>query len=212
MFSGVDEAGRGSVMGPLVVAAVYAESDGLLREIGVKDSKRLTPKVRESMFDRISESFITKVVMLSASEIDSRRERLTLNEIELEMFLDVSASNGVARIFADCPDVNESHFKGAMEAKLEGIEVISKHRADDTYPIVSAASIIAKVTRDRVMEDIAAEFDKDVGSGYPSDEVTMGFIEKWLNDNGAPPPHTRNSWKPVRTMMSLSKNTKITDW
>ena len=213
MFCGVDEAGRGSVMGPLVVGAVYVEDDSVLKDIGVKDSKKLTPKSRERMYDQIiSQASDYTVVIASAADIDDRRTRMSLNDVELDMFREAVSKIPVTRVYADCPDVNEMSFSNALSIRLNNVTVIGRHTADDTYPVVSAASIIAKVTRDRMVEDISKEFGVDIGSGYPSDEKTMGFIKEWINKNGVSPKHTRNSWEPVRKLLSVSANTKITDW
>jgi ribonuclease HII len=212
MICGVDEAGRGSVLGPLVVGAVYSESDDILKRIGVKDSKKLSPKVRERMYNEISDACKISIISISASEIDGRRKEMSLNEIELRMFAEACSGIPASVIYADCPDVNESGFSKDMGRIMNGPEVIAKHKADDIFPIVSAASIIAKVTRDRAIDDLKKEFGRDIGSGYPSDRVTMEFIEKWIKENGSPPPHTRCSWEPVRQMMTVSKNTKISDW
>ena len=146
MFCGVDEAGRGSVMGPLVVGAVYVEDDSELVELGVRDSKKLTPKRREAMFDKILDiADGYSLVTVSAEEIDLRRERETLNEIELAMFVDATSRYPALRVYADCPDVNEMSFQSALTARLGGVDVIARHKADDTYPVVSAASIIRSV-------------------------------------------------------------------
>lgn len=213
MFCGVDEAGRGSVMGPLVVGAVYVEDDAFLKDIGVRDSKKLTPKSRERMYDRIiSEACDYAVIIASAADVDERREKMSLNEVELEMFREAVSKCQVSRVYADCPDVNEMAFSSALSIRLNNITVIGRHKADDTYPVVSAASIVAKVTRDRMIEDISKEFGTDIGSGYPSDQKTMDFIKEWIKKNGVSPKHTRNSWEPVRKLLSVSANTKITDW
>lgn len=212
MFCGIDEAGRGSVMGPLVVAAVGVEDDSVLKEIGVKDSKRLSPKTRRKMFTDIVESSKYSIIVVSASEIDSRRARESLNEIEMDMFAQAAWDLNAETIYADCPDVNEASFSKQLSVLLGYREVIAKHKADDIYPVVSAASIIAKVTRDHMISEIEEQFGTDIGSGYPSDTVTMEFIEKWIKDNGRAPEHTRCSWEPVRKMMSVASNTKITDW
>ncbi len=213
MFCGVDEAGRGSVMGPLVVGAVYVEDDSVLKEIGVRDSKKLTPKSRERMYDQIvTEAADYAIVIASAADIDDRRTRMSLNEVELEMFREAVSKIPVTRVYADCPDVNEMSFSSALSIRLNNITVIGRHKADDTYPVVSAASIVAKVTRDRMIEDISREFGVDIGSGYPSDQQTMGFIKGWIKKNGVSPKHTRNSWEPVRKLLSVSANTRITDW
>ncbi|MFA6804896.1 MAG: ribonuclease HII [Candidatus Methanomethylophilaceae archaeon] len=213
MFCGVDEAGRGSVLGPLVVGAVYTEDDTVLKEIGVKDSKKLTEKVRERMFDEIAASCpLYTTVVITADEIDEKRKRQSLNVIEMDMFQEAVSKIPVKTVYADCPDPNEMIFSSTLSVRLGGTEVIGRHKADDTYPVVSAASIIAKVTRERMVADIQREFDVNIGSGYPSDHFTMEFIEKWIKDNGRPPKYTRCSWEPVRHLMSASRNTKLTDW
>ena len=214
MISGVDEAGRGPAMGPLVVGVVYVESDEALKEIGVKDSKKLTPKARDRMYDLIVEAADHwTTVIISAEEIDEQRKRISLNEIELNMFAEGVTKWRAESIYADCPDINEEAF-GARLSNLVGknAEIIAKHKADDTYPVVSAASIIAKVTRDRMMEDIREEFGVNVGSGYPSDHYTMDFIREWIEKNGTAPPHVRTSWEPVREMLSKRKITTLDDW
>jgi ribonuclease HII len=212
MKCGVDEAGRGSVLGPLVVAAVRAGSDDELIKIGVKDSKKLTPNTRERMYGLIMNACEVSVVLASAAEIDDRRKAMSLNEIELEMFVEACSAVPSQTVYADCPDVNEAGFSKEMSIRMKGTEIIARHKADDLYPVVSAASVIAKVTRDRMIADIQTEFGTDIGSGYPSDRYTMDFIEKWIKENGRPPPHTRCSWEPVRQLMTLSRNTKISDW
>jgi len=196
-------------MGPLVVASVFADDDSELRKMGVKDSKKLSPGKREELYSKITGSFEYTVKIASSEEIDRMRKAESLNVIELKMFAYVSG-NKAEHIFADCPDVNESSFSNELGA-MTGIKVTAEHKADDTYPIVSAASIVAKVTRDRCIEKISKEIG-NIGSGYPSDTVTMNFIEKWIKDNGCAPPYTRCSWEPVRKMLSISANTKITDW
>ena len=213
MICGVDEAGRGPVMGPLVVCAVYVEDDAPLMEIGVKDSKKLTPKTRERMYDRIIDSVDDyHLEIASASDIDRMMAVKSLNVIELEMFAKAVSKRPVSSIYADCPDVNESRFSTELSSLVEGENVIGKHKADDTYPVVSAASIVAKVTRDRMIEEIADRFGADIGSGYPSDRKTMDFIEDWIRKNGSPPPDVRRSWEPVKKLLMVSKNTRITDW
>jgi ribonuclease HII len=212
MFCGIDEAGRGPVIGPLVVAAVFVDDDEQLIKIGVKDSKKLTPSARERMYDEIVRAAEHTTVILSAEEIDSRRASRSLNEIELHMFAESVSGKKVSRVYADCPDVNELSFSSSLSASLGGMKVIAEHKADDRYPVVSAASIIAKVTRDRIIEEIAKEFGTDIGSGYPSDTVTIEFIAKWIKENGNAPPHTRRSWETVKKMMTVSMNRRITDW
>ncbi len=212
MISGVDEAGRGPMFGPLVVGAVFCEDDQVLRDIGVKDSKMLTPAIRDRMFDEISDAVKWCTVPISAEDIDAKMKTQSLNMIELELFVEAVSSNPSDVIYADCPDVDTDRFGRIMSVKLDGKKVVAAHKADALYPVVSAASIMAKVTRDRMLDDLRKEFDCDIGSGYPSDQVTVDFIEKWIKDNGCPPPHTRRSWKPVKQMLSARFTTKISDW
>ena len=214
MLCGVDEAGRGSVMGPLVVGAVFVEDDSILRNIGVKDSKKLTPKRREAMFDEITGSASHwTVTIASAEDIDLRRKEMSLNDVELHMFAEATSSYETETIYADCPDINESSFSDRLNGLVgNNVTVIAKHKADDTYPVVSAASIVAKVTRDRMLDEIRSEFKENIGSGYPSDHYTMDFISGWIKENGFAPRHVRCSWEPVRKMLSARANTKISDW
>jgi len=212
MFCGIDEAGRGPVIGPLVVAAVFVEDDEPLRQMGVKDSKKLTPHSREAMFDKIAGVAKYNLIVMSAEQIDEERKEYSMNEIELKMFADSLKDMKVSRVYADCPDVNEVSFSSSLSSMIGGVKVVGEHKADDKYPVVSAASIIAKVTRDRMLKEIADEFGEDIGSGYPSDPVTVGFINKWIKENGNPPPHTRRSWETVKRMMTVQKNRKLTDW
>ena len=213
MFCGVDEAGRGPVMGPLVVGAVYVEDDTVLRELGVRDSKKLTPRRREALYDEIigvAEGY--SIITASAEDIDARRARMSLNMVEMEMFAEAVSRMPVSRVYVDCPDPNEDKFGNMLSVRIGNTPVTARHKADDTYPVVSAASILAKVTRDRMIADISEEFGEDIGSGYPSDPVTIAFIEKWLKEKGCTPKHTRNSWDTVKNLKSRLLVRKITDW
>ena len=213
MFCGVDEAGRGPVIGPLVVACVYVEDDSSLVEIGVKDSKKLSPKVRERMYQQIIDSAADySIVIKDASSIDALMSRMSLNDIEMEMFAEACSKRRTDAVYADCPDVDENRFSVTLSSRVQGPNIVGKHKADDTYPVVSAASILAKVTRDRMVEEIAETLGKDIGSGYPSDEKTMEFIRTWFYEKHELPPHVRRSWEPIKKLLMLSKNTRITDW
>ena len=214
MICGIDEAGRGPAMGPLVVGVIFVEDDAVLKEIGVKDSKKLTPKARDRMYDQITSSVEHwDTVMISAEDIDEQRKRISLNEIELNMFSEGASKWHADTVIADCPDINETSFSDRLRNLIgNDVEIIAKHKADDTYPVVSAASIIAKVTRDRMMDEIRREFGTNIGSGYPSDHYTMDFIREWIDTNGTAPPHVRTSWEPVKEMLSRKKCTRIDDW
>jgi ribonuclease HII len=210
-YCGIDEAGRGSVMGPMVVGILRTDEDRGLISLGVKDSKKLTPGKREEIYEELAGSYEIRVVEMSASEIDSLRETKTLNEIELDMFAEACNLLPGSCTYADCPDVNESRFQSLLERRVKG-RVVAKHGADNHYPAVSGASIVAKVVRDRRIDELSGKLGENIGSGYPSDAVTMEFIEKWIKHNGSPPLDTRCSWEPVRRMLSVAANTKLDDW
>lgn len=213
MICGVDEAGRGPAFGPLVVGAVFSEDEETMHALGARDSKQLTPTARERLYDEIAaQAAYWCVVPMAAERIDELMAKESLNAIELEMFVEAVGQRPADVTYADCPDVDTNRFGSQMSVRLGGRKVVAEHKADATYPVVSAASIMAKVTRDRLIDGFRAEFDCPIGSGYPSDEVTMAFIEKWIKEHGSPPPHTRRSWEPVRKLMTARRNTKLDDW
>ena len=205
MICGVDEAGRGPVIGPLVVCGVSVTDDASLVDIGVRDSKRLTRQRREEMFPRIMEASKVEVLEVPAEEIDALRSRMTLNEVEAMLFARVIDKLSPRIAYLDAADTSETRFRELTGSCMKcGAELVSKHRADDEYPVVSAASIVAKVHRDRRMDAIEKELGGAIGSGYTSDPVTLEFIEGWLGRNGTLPPHVRRSWKTSQKLMSLN--------
>ncbi len=199
-------------MGPLVVGTVSVETDKVLVSIGVKDSKKLTSRRREAVYEEIVAVADWDVVVATATDVDTRRKTMSLNDVELRMFAEGVSKYGKTTVYVDCPDVNEMAFSQRLGALIPDSTIIAKHKADDTYPVVSAASIVAKVTRDRMMDEIRVEFGMNIGSGYPSDHYTMDFIADWIKENGRAPKHVRCSWEPVRQMLSSRTNTKISDW
>jgi len=204
MICGVDEAGRGPVLGPLIVCGIAVESDQALRKLGVRDSKKLSPKRREELAAKISMIARIELVEISADEIDVLRTKKTMNELEAEAFATVieRLSPGIA--YVDAADTDEENFGRAIRTRMTcSAQIVSQHKADDTFPVVSAASIIAKVNRDRRVREIEKEIGRPIGSGYQTDEITMTFLENWINENGSCPPHTRRSWMPAKNLMSL---------
>jgi len=204
MICGVDEAGRGPVLGPLIVCGIAVESDRALRKLGVRDSKKLTPKKREELAAEISKIARIELVEISADEIDSLRGRMTMNEIEAKAFAAIVESLSPEIAYLDAADVDEENFGRAVGANLKcSAQIVSQHKADDTFPVVSAASIVAKVNRDRRVREIEREIGRPIGSGYQTDGTTMTFLKDWIKENGSCPPHTRRSWEPAKNLMSL---------
>jgi ribonuclease HII len=212
MICGIDEAGRGPVMGPLVVAAVLVEDDRQFREWGVKDSKMHKPEERERLAELIKSCSSWKVVMIPPGSIDERKGSTSLNTLEIRAFASLLDEFRPQKAYVDACDVSEHHFKLALMREMKTrTELVCEHKADQNYPVVSAASIVAKVHRDQEMRIIGRELG-DVGSGYSSDPKTRAFLEKWIREKGDLPPHTRRSWATAKDMLGASKISKLSDW
>ncbi|ACJ16258.1 ribonuclease HII [Thermococcus onnurineus NA1] len=200
-LAGIDEAGRGPVLGPMVIAAVVVDEGNVpkLEELGVKDSKKLTPKRRERLFDEIVQLLDDYVILeLWPEEIDSREG--TLNEFEVENFVKALNSLKVKPdvVYIDAADVKEARFGEEIKAKLDfEADIIAEHKADDKFVPVSAASILAKVARDRAIEKLKDQYG-EIGSGYPSDPRTRTFLEEYYRKHGEFPPIVRRTWKTLK--------------
>lgn len=200
-LGGIDEAGRGPVIGPLVIAAVVVDEAHIqeLEALGVRDSKKLTPKRREELFEeivRIADDYV--ILQLSPREIDSREG--TMNELEIENFAKALNSLRVKPdiLYIDAADVKEKRFGDIIGERLSfSPKIIAEHKADSKYIPVAAASILAKVTRDRIIEELKEVYG-EIGSGYPSDPITRRFLEEYYNLHGEFPPIVRKSWKTLR--------------
>lgn len=195
---GIDEAGRGPVIGPLVVCGVAVEEEKLekLEKLQLKDSKRLTPGRRKVMSRRIKRIAECHTVHIQAMDIDNLRAKdVNLNEIEKIAMKKVIALSNPDMAYIDCLDIKPQRFCDEMESFREGLSVIAEHKAEDKFPIVAAASIVAKVERDMEIEKLKKEF-KDIGSGYPSDPKTIAFLKRFSYDNL--PDFVRKSWATVK--------------
>lgn len=210
---GVDEAGRGPVLGPLVVCGVAVESDAHLRRLNVRDSKKLSPERREALVPEIQKVCRFAMVVVPAEDIDARREEMTLNDFEAQVFADIIEELHPEVAYVDSADVDEHEFKKAILRDLPfSIDIVSKHGADDLFPVVSAASILAKVRRDEAIRLIEAEVGQKVGSGYSHDPETISFLGRWVRDTGGLPPHTRASWDTAKRLLSAAQTRRIDEF
>jgi len=210
---GVDEAGRGPVIGPLVVAGVAVESDVELRHMNVRDSKKLSPERREALAPEIEKVSTYEVVVIPAERIDLMRSEMSLNDFEAKLFAEVIDKLRPETAYVDAADVDEIEFKRCVRKELAfDVEIVSQHNADELFPVVSAASILAKVCRDREMRTIEDEIGMHIGSGYASDADTIAFLETWIRTHGSLPPHTRASWDTARRLLAESRNHKLDDF
>ena len=211
-IAGVDDAGRGSVIGPLVIAGVVVEEEKLprLRDLGVKDSKLLSPHRREQLEQEIKKLVLQfHVVKLPPIEIDqvveTRKKLHKLNRLEADTMAEVIEVLKPDIAYVDASDVLAERFKEHIEEKLPfKVKIVSEHKADVTYPVVSAASIIAKVERDRAIQELSKKYC-DIGAGYPSDPKTIRFLENWITKYGSYPDFVRKSWKPAKRLKEEAK-------
>lgn len=214
--AGVDDAGRGPVIGPLVIAGVLMKKDDLPRlvELGVKDSKLLSSRRREKLSETLKKLAVKHhVVILPPEEIDrvvetGRRFR-KLNWLEAQAMARVITELKPDLVYVDASDVSCDRFRRQIAEFLNfDVQIVSEHKADITYPVVSAASIIAKVERDQAISLLKQKYG-DVGSGYVADQKTMHFLENWLKKFGSYPSFVRKSWKPAKKLKSKENQTKL---
>jgi len=198
---GLDEAGRGSLVGPLVVGGFWMEDDRIdkLVALGAKDSKALTPAARERVFAGLDAIGTQTHVVLSPRTIDGAVRRGRLNDLEAEAFARLVRELTPEVAILDACDPNERRF-GSRVARLAGTStrVIARHHADRDFPIVGAASVVAKVRRDRAVARLRAELGDDLGSGYPSDPRTIRFVRAALAGGNSVPVWVRSSWSTMQ--------------
>lgn len=187
-----------AVIGPLVIAGAIAHEKDLpkLKDIGVKDSKSLTPKQREKLYMQIKKILKDYVIIkIPAKEIDELRKIKNLNKIEAEKMAQIIKAMKTSRAFVDTPQVSTEKFKQLLLnlAKTK-TEIICENYADRKFLIVGTASIIAKCERDAEIRKIEKKYGIRVRTGYPHDLPTINFLKKWLKTHKRYPDFVRKSW------------------
>ena len=208
LVAGVDEAGRGCVMGPLVVAGVLIEEgrEGELVSMGVRDSKQLSPKRREALAVEIRAAVkgwaYFDLEPWAIDKVVERARRLRkLNYLEAMAMARVIRDLRPDVAYVDPADVVAERYGEQILGVLPWSPVIvCEKKADVRYPVVSAASILAKVRRDRIVAGYREAYG-DFGSGYPSDRKTVEFLESLLEDADDVPHFVRRSWSTVRRIL-----------
>jgi len=211
VICGVDEAGKGAVLGPLVVAGVACRSDEEAAAVGARDSKTLSPGRREEIYADIVARFPFATRTISPGEIDARPAH-TLNLCIARAHAAVVSDLGPGLAILDACDVDAGRYGRTVAGHLtRPCRIRSVHEADRIHPVVGAASIVAKVLRDRAIAGLAREHG-DIGSGYPSDPVTIAWLREYLRKERAPPPFARASWATTRDLMAELFQTHMTDF
>jgi len=222
IIAGIDEAGRGAVIGPMVLAGVSIDSKDSkkLRLIGVKDSKELTPKRREELFKEI-ESIAKDIVVVkvSACKISSFKAKgINLDKLEAMKISEIISMLNANKIYVDSIEQNSPKFESMIKEFLpedkKNVKLVVKNYLDESNPAVSAASIVAKVERDKEIEEIKRRVNFDFGVGYSHDERTRAFIEKILQTEEQPPNYLRVHWETVEQIARklLDENKKVKKW
>ncbi len=213
---GVDEAGRGSLVGPLVVGAFAVREDRLdeLVGAGARDSKRLSPDARLRAYRALLAVGRADSASLPPSTIDRAVRRHGLNRLEAAAFGRLVRRSGASVAYLDACDANAARFGQEVARHTGGsIRLVARHHADRDLPIVGAASIVAKVRRDRWVAGLARRLATDVGSGYPSDPTTVAFVRRRLAEDPSAPRWVRRSWatmqrvipdRPARTLEAFA--------
>ncbi len=185
---GIDDAGRGPVIGPMVLAGclIDEKTAAKFKKWGVKDSKQLTHKRREFLAEKIQKEAETfEIVMACPEEIDgSQNNGTNLNLIEAiktaEIINKINKGYKQIKVIIDCPSISINKWRDFLRTKvdnLSNLEIVCEHKADRNHISVSAASILAKCIREKEMAVLKEKYGKEIGSGYSSDPFTNKFLE-----------------------------------
>jgi ribonuclease HII len=213
IIAGIDEAGRGPVIGPMVMAICSIDEKNVhfLDELGVKDSKLLLPQKREFLFEKIKALCEYKIIILSPSEIDDalNDRSVNLNRLEARTTAKLIDSLDAGKFIIDCPSTNIVAYKEYLASLInKKANLAVEHKADLNNTIVGAASVLAKVTRDRIIEELQKKAGVDFGSGYPSDPRTVAF----LRNNWNKYDFFRKSWATYKKVAENKKQKSIGDY
>ncbi|SJK86694.1 Ribonuclease HII [Babesia microti strain RI] len=216
---GIDEAGRGPVLGPLVYGGFFCSNDvenELKMDIKVDDSKKLSEESREAKFKlltNVNKPFGFVAQLITPQHISTamlREQKYNLNQISHDSALNIirhviSIGYKLKSVYIDAVGPTEA-YKMKVKANFPNLKVIIAERADSTYPLVSAASIIAKVLRDRTVKawESSDKYKLPFGCGYPSDPLTKEYLKKSFDKIFGFPPHIRSSWATADAFLSKS--------
>jgi len=222
LLLGIDDSGRGPVIGPMILAGclITPEIAEEFKKLGIKDSKQLTPKRRDMLAEIIkekSENF--EIVIVHPKEIDQSPEKgLNLNDLEAvkcaQIINTINKGYGKIKVAVDCPSPNlgkwQDYLKRHVE-ELSNLDISCEHKADINHIACSAASILAKTTRDAEIEKIKERIGENFGSGYPSDPLTVRFLEKHAR-NSEYHGIFRESWATWKNAISIATQKSLKEF
>jgi len=213
---GIDDSGRGPVIGPMVMAGVMLTraTEKQFQELGIKDSKLLSPNRREKLSEVIKENSSFSIIKIWPQEIEMQnRMRVNLNKIEAIKSAQLINEFEPDIAIIDCPSPNIPAWQVEVEKHIivKKPKLIVKHKADFLHTVVGAASILAKVTRDDEIEKIQRNIPEPVGSGYPSDPITQKFLkENWNKEEYS--NIFRKTWAPFMNHKKASEQKKLEEF
>ena len=215
---GVDEAGKGPVLGPMVAAAVRADPVDLPE--GIADSKRLSAAKRESLADSLQtrDGVDIGLGVVTVDEIDDPETDMNRLTVAAQVRAITAVADGGDRAIVDAGDVSESRFgrrvcEGVAREGVD-IDVTAEHGADEEHRLAAAASIVAKVERDDRMAAVGTDYDDlgPVGSGYPSDPTTREFLASYVDRHGELPDCARRSWSTCEDVLAAAEQAALGDF
>ena len=217
LILGIDEAGRGPIIGPMVMCGLLVDEKGekKLEAMGAKDSKMLTREQREGLFDRIKKIAIAyKIVVIEPSEIDravGREDGLNLNRLEARKSCLIIDELKPDKAYIDSPSNNVKKYKEYLRSHLKdkSVELVVEHKADVKFKSVSGASILAKVTRDNEIDGLKKNIGMDLGSGYMTDPKTIEFMKANYEKHA---DIFRKSWFPYKELVNKKMQRSLEDF
>lgn len=198
---GVDEAGKGPVLGPMVTAAVRLPDESVL-PVDVDDSKHLSPATRTRLASTLREtpSLTITTHHVTPDQIDTPTANLNTLTVTAHATVIETVATAGDHAIVDASDVNPDRFGHRVTANLtRPLTVTAEHHADETHDITAAASIIAKVERDECLTTLAARHG-EIGSGYPSDPTTRSYLREYYETHREFPAFARTSWETCTTI------------
>jgi ribonuclease HII len=208
---GIDEAGRGPVIGPLVICGFVYDESVDLRALGAKDSKQLSPTRREKLAVGLLEVATDhRLSVITAIDIDQRD--CSLNDLEINHMARLIDELAPDTVYVDAIQSDCAAFRDKLMSRLSHkCTIIAENKADVKFPVVSAASILAKVERDAAVGRLRKEYG-DIGSGYPSDPTTRQWLRDWYSSHGSFPPVVRHTWATIKELLSARNQRSLDDF